>query len=137
RSPRPSNGWSKCSRTTGSRRSLGTRKSRTERKNGRFAPCGGRPATSTSSQRPTGDLRGCGYAGFQPLDGAAHAQRCVEDASHLHASAQLVTADRFEPCRGNAAAIRAVWVAAELTRRDAPFQIRGKAIGRSGKDAVI
>jgi hypothetical protein len=48
----------------------------------------------------------------------------VEDRSHRKNARDFVTADGLEAGRGEAAAIRAIGVAAELTRRDAAIEIR-------------
>ena len=53
-----------------------------------------------------------------PSDGAAHAQRGVEDRAHADPARQAVARHRVEAGRGDAAAAAAVRRAAELARRD-------------------
>jgi hypothetical protein len=44
--------------------------------------------------------------------------------------------DRFQSCRRHAPAIVTVRIAAELTRRDAPLEVGGEALGGLREDAV-
>src|SRR5687767_9804765 len=70
-------------------------------------------------------------------DGPADLHGCVKDLAHRDAPCEAMASDRFQACRGNAAAVAAIGIAAELTRHDAPLHVGGKAVGRLGEDAVL
>src|SRR4051794_28898526 len=63
--------------------------------------------------------------------------RRVEDLADRQAALEFVAPDRLEPGRRDASAVRAVRVAAELTGRDPPFQVRREAVGRLREDAFV
>ena len=92
------------------------------------ACCRGGPLISLPTSR-----RGVAHA----LDRTPDVQRRVENPSDRNPAAQLVPADRFKPRRRDAAAVGAVRVPAELARRDAPLEIRRKALRRLREDALV
>src|SRR5688572_17745633 len=59
-------------------------------------------------------------------DGPADLHGCVKDPAHRDAPCEAMASDRFQACRGNAAAVAAIGIAAELTRQDAPLHVGGK-----------
>jgi hypothetical protein len=71
----------------------------------------------------TGAESGRGDGSSDAVYSAADGQRRVEDLSDRKPAAKSMTADRFEPCRGDAPAVLAVWLSTELTRRDTAFEI--------------
>src|SRR5688572_17116373 len=56
-------------------------------------------------------------------DRIADVERRVENFSHRKATLQAMPPDGFEPCRGNTPALRAVGIAAELTRHNPLLQV--------------
>src|SRR3954449_5590113 len=69
---------------------------------------------------------GCGR-GPHPLDAAANPQRVGEDRPDFEAAREPVPGDRVQAGRGDAPAVRAIGVAAELARRDVPLEVGGDA----------
>src|SRR5687767_13528923 len=83
------------------------------------------------------DASGRGHGSSDAPDGAADRERRIKDLPDRKTAAQSMTADRFEPRRGDAAAVLAIRLSAELTRRDAPFEIRREALRGLREDALL
>src|SRR6266545_518319 len=67
----------------------------------------------------------------------ADPERRLEQRAHADPAGQPVRADRREACRRDAAALRAVRVAAELAGRNAVLEVRGDARRRLREDALV
>src|SRR6187399_3046485 len=67
----------------------------------------------------------------------ADLQRTREDRSHRHNAEELVTRDRGQPGRRDAAAVAAIGRAAELARRNPRRQIGGNRRRRPGENALV
>src|SRR5437867_1121400 len=69
--------------------------------------------------------------------GAADLERRPEDLADPDVAGQRVTGYGFEARRCNAPAVRAVGIAPELARRDAPLEVRRQAMGRLRERAIV
>src|SRR6478735_6256090 len=84
----------------------------------------------------SGCSRGSCGRGPHPLHAAADPQRVGEDGPDLEAAGKPVPRDGVESGRGDAPAVRAVGVAAELARRDVALEICGDA-GRGLREGAL
>src|SRR5688572_25849714 len=73
----------------------------------------------------------------QPCHGLSDLEGRVKNLSDREPALQAMASNRFEACRGDAAAVAAVGIAAELARHDAPLEIRRETLGRLREDAVF
>ena len=92
------------------------------RPSGRKLETGAVQTAQAASGQP--DVSGSRHGSSDALDGTPDGERGVKDLSDGKPAAQSMSANRFEPRRGDAAAILAIRLPTKLTRRDAPFEIR-------------